>query len=134
MDDILDELNARAEEIPVPLEPANEDHLVEVEEQILLPLPRAYREFLLETSHLIVGSIEPATVSEPNSHTYLPELCATAWAEGLPRYLIPVCANAEGYYCIDPDGIVSAWPLESKTKEWESIWDWARDVWLQGRV
>lgn len=130
MEDILDELNARAEALPVPLEEANEDHLLETEEQILLPLPRAYREFLLETSHLVVGKIEPATVADSNSHTYLPEMCATAWSEGLPRHLIPICRKTGGYYCIDPDGFVGEWPSEDDATEWESVWEWARDIWL----
>lgn len=130
MEDILDELNARAETLPVPLEPASEDHLLEAEEQILMPIPRVYREFILETSHLVVGGIEPATVSDPVSHTYLPELCAIAWDRGLPRHLIPICEIGHGYYGVDPDGFVIEWPASDNSTEWESVWEWARDVWL----
>lgn len=134
MDDIVDELRQRSQPVPVPLDLPSEDDLVQVEEQLYMPLPREYREFLLLVSDLVLGSLEPATAADPHAHNYLPELAATAWDQGLPRHFIPVCQHANGYYCIDPDGYVKNFHQGKLTEEeWESIWYWAEDVWLQNR-
>lgn len=131
MDEIVQELRAHAEPIPVALELPSEDDLLDVEEQILLTLPKQYRQFLMTVSDLVVGNVEPATAADPQAHTYLPDMAADAWAAGLPRHLIPVCQVGEQYYCIDEDGVVAKWQHgQFDDKEWESIWDWAWDVWL----
>ena len=84
MDDIIEELRERSESIPVPLDLPTEDDLVNIEEQLFLPLPKEYREFLLTVSDVVLGALEPATAADPNAHNYLPELAATAWSDGLP--------------------------------------------------
>lgn len=83
---------------------------------------------------MVYGRIEPVTASDPHSHTYLPEVAATAWDLGLPRYLVPVCQDAAIYYAVDEDGEVFAWDSDSQElleDTWESVWHWARDVWLE---
>lgn len=132
MDEIIEELRERNEPVPTPLELPSEDDLVLVEEALLLSLPKDYRVFLLEVSDVVYGRIEPATATDPQSHTYLPEMAAIAWDQGLPRHLLPICERNQGYDCIDPDGEVSHWyqgTFEETT--WESIWDWAHKVWLE---
>ena len=132
MEDIIEELRERALDVSVPLELPDEDQLVEVEEQILVPLPCELREFLLHVSDVIYGSIEPVTVTDPQSHTYLPEVAANAWAEGLPRELIPICACNGEYYGIWEEGEVVRWADGAVTDDsWPSIWLWARDIWLE---
>lgn len=131
MDDIIEELQQRSEPVPVPLELPSEDDLVEVEQQLFLPLPRDYRVFLLEASNVVLGAIEPSTAADPHAHNYIPDVAAQAWDAGLPRHLIPICEIRDGYYCIDPEGTVGLWRAGSfSPKDWESIWEWARDVWL----
>ncbi|WP_257264296.1 SMI1/KNR4 family protein [Endozoicomonas sp. ONNA2] len=132
MEDIIEELRERALDVSVPLELPDEDQLVEVEEQILVPLPYELREFLLHVSDVIYGSIEPVTVTDPQSHTYLPEVAANAWAEGLPRELIPICECNGEYYGIFEEGEVVRWADGAVTDDsWPSIWLWARDIWLE---
>lgn len=133
MESVIELLREKNEPVPVPLALPDEDELVEVEEQLYLRLPRDYRGFLLAVSDVVYGSLEPATASDPHSHTYLPEMAASAWDQGVPRTLIPVCAGGNGYYCIDPDGEVIYWsPDEGLTEQcWPSIWHWAQEVWLQ---
>lgn len=132
MDEIIEQLRERNEPIPTPLELPDSDLLVEIEEQLYLSLPAEYREFLLTVSDVVCGTLEPATVTDPQSHTYLPEMAATAWDRGLPRDLIPICENADGYYCISQDGSVLLWQDgELHEDEWETIWYWVRDVWLE---
>ena len=68
IDEILDLLREHNEPVPVPLELPDEDRLVEIEEEILLPIPRDMRTFLLEASDVVYGGVEPVTAADPNSH------------------------------------------------------------------
>ena len=135
MEEVIDELRERNEPVPVPLELPEVETLVEIQEQILIHLPFALREFLLTVSDVVYGRLEPVTASDPHSHTYLPEVTSTAWDLGLPRNLIPLCYDAPIYYVVDDEeGEVLAWDEESQEMQdetWESVWHWVRDVWLE---
>lgn len=131
MEDVIELLRQRSQEVPVPLELPDDDILVEVEEQILISLPDEYKEFLLEVSDVIYGAIEPATVTDPQSHTYLPEMAANAWDRGMPREYIPICEYVQGFYCITQEGEILLWiDGDMSSDEWPSIWAWAKDIWL----
>lgn len=133
MDEVIEELRQRNESVPVPLDLPDEDDLVLIEEALFLPLPKDYRAFLLQASDIVCGSIEPATVADPNSHTHLPHLAAQAWSVGLPRQFIPICEHQDQYHCIAPDGTVLLWDTntgELTSNEWETIWHWTQEVWL----
>ena len=135
MEDIIELLREHNESVPVPLDLPDEDDLVTIQEELLIHLPYEYKIFLLEVSDVICGSIEPCTVTDPQSHTYLPEVAAVAWDQGLPRYLIPVCEHEGHYYAIAQDGEVTLWEPgmgegDEPKETWDSIWHWARDVWL----
>lgn len=134
MEDVIDELRERNEPVPVALELPDDECLVDIQEQILIHLPFALREFLLTVSDVVYGHIEPVTASDACSHTYLPEVTSMAWDLGLPRYLIPVCCDASIYYAVDEEGEVFAWDADTQAmldETWESVWHWARDVWLE---
>jgi hypothetical protein len=137
MDDVIDLLREKNEVIPVPLELPDDDLLVEIEEQLLISLPDDLWDYLLEASDVVYGSLEPVTAADARSHTYLPEVAAQAWNDGLPRHLIPVCQLGEGYYCIDEDGEILFWNGHKLGKDpqgnkaWANLWEWIRDVWLQ---
>lgn len=132
MEDVIEALREAAIDVPVPLELPEYDDLVVIEEQILIPLPDDFKDFLLEVSDVVYGTLEPATVMDPLSHTYLPELAAQAWDIGLPRDLIPVCEARGGYYAINEGGEVSYWRNGNfSDDEWPSIWHWAKEVWLE---
>ena len=132
MEDVIEELRERAIQVAVPLELPDEDQLVEAEEQLLVSMPYELREFLLLVSDVVYGAIEPVTVTDPQSYTYLPEVAANAWAQGLPRELIPICEHNNEYYAISEEGEVVRWADGDLTDEsWPSIWLWARDVWLE---
>lgn len=134
MEEVIDELRERSETVPVPLELPDEETLVEVQEQILIHLPFALREFLLTVSDVIYGRLEPVTAADPNSHTYLPEVAAAAWDIGMPRHLVPLCVDGDDYYCVEEDGTVLLWDAASgelTDESWETVWHWARDVWLE---
>jgi hypothetical protein len=144
MEDVIDLLRERNQPVPVPLELPDEDLLIQIEEELFIALPDDLREFLLTVSDVVYGSLEPATVTDARSHTYLPEMAAQAWDAGLPRHYLPVCESADGYYCLGEEGIVYDWQPEGAegivtddtmegvmAEEWNSIWHWARDVWLK---
>ena len=134
MEEVIDELRERNEPVPVALELPDEETLVEIQEQILIHLPYALREFLLTVSDVVYGCLEPVTASDPYSHTYLPEVTATAWDLGLPRHLVVLCHAEPLYYAVDEEGEVFAWDAETEEMledTWESVWYWARDVWLE---
>ena len=131
-EEIIDMLRDSNQPVPVPLDLPDEDVLVEVEEQILLPSPRDMRTYLLEASDVIYGSLEPVTAADPYSHTYLPEVAAVAWSLGVPRYLVPLCEDNGSYYCVEPEGEVVLWRNGDLTDEtWPSVWHWIHDVWLE---
>ncbi len=133
MDEVIDQLRELNQPVPVPLELPDEDLLVEIEEELLIGLPPELRDFLLQVSDVIYGRLEPVTVTDPQLHTHLPELAANAWNAGVPRDLLPLCQDGNNYYLVDADNQVLYWDAESgelTDEGWESVWLWARDVWL----
>ncbi len=145
MNDIVDELREKNEDRFGSVELPDIEQLVEVSEQIFLPLPKEFKEYLLSVSDVLFGSIEPVTASDPNLHTYLPEVCANAWDLGVPRTHIPICEIPQGYYIVAPEGEVSFWrffDMDDKQAggelvddlEWDSVWFWVEDVWLNGNL
>lgn len=137
MDDVLELLREFNEPVSVPLDLPDEDLLVEVEELLLMALPNDLRDYLLYASDVVYGSLEPVTVADPRSHTYLPDVAAQAWNDGMPRHLLPVCQLGAGYYCISEEGEVFYWNGQrlgkdpAGTKEWPNLSHWIREVWLQ---
>ncbi|MDO8273044.1 MAG: SMI1/KNR4 family protein [Gammaproteobacteria bacterium] len=130
MEDVIEILRERNEPVPVPLELPDEDLLVEIEEELLISMPDDLRYFLLTVSDVVCGKLEPVTVSDRNSHTYLPEVAAVAWSLGLPRRYLPICEEKGAYYCISQDGTVLKWDERISDESWENIWQWIREVWL----
>lgn len=131
MEEIIEALRERSQTVPHPLSLPTEDDLIDAEEQLLVPLGADFRAFLLSVSDVICGSLEPVTIADPQSHTYLPEVAASAWDSGLPRELLPLCELADGYYCVDLSDEVVLWRPDSGVEQsWQDIWDWANDVWL----
>ena len=132
MEELIAEIRAHNESVPVPLELPDMDDIIDVEEQILLSVGGEFRQFLLTVSDVICGTLEPATVADPNSHTYLPEVAAVAWSLGVSRELIPFCEDRGSYYCTNEIGEVLLWKEGAITDEepWANIWQWAEFVWL----
>lgn len=132
MNDVISELQELNEDRFNSIELPDEDDLVVIEEEILISLPTDLKEFLLYGSNVITGSISPVTASDPNLHTHLPDVTATAWSHGLPRHLIPVCEASGGYYFISQEGSVGFWTTteDITDQQWETLWEWITDVWI----
>jgi len=134
VEDVIEQLRELNQPVPVPLELPDEDLLVEIEEQLLINLPFELREFLLKVSDVVYGRLEPVTVCDPQSHTYLPEVAANAWDQGVPRDLLPLCQDGDDYYLVDIEGQVLLWSGDSGElgeESWDSVWHWAKEVWLE---
>ncbi len=134
MEEVIEQLRELNEPVPVPLELPEEETLVEIQEQILIHLPFQLREYLLTVSDVVYGRLEPVTASDPQSHTYLPEVTSVAWDLGVPRNLVPLCQDGDDYYVVDEEGEVFLWDgstAELTGEQWESVWHWVRDVWLE---
>lgn len=133
MEEVIDKLREVNEPVPVPLELPTFEQLVEAQEAMLIGIPDDFRDFLMEVSDVVYGTLEPATLADSSSHTYLPEMAARAWDLGLDRDLLPVCEFGEQMYVINTEGEVSLWP-DNGESPWPNIWHWARDVWLDGAL
>lgn len=126
-------LSERAEKQTFPLDKPTLDDLVEVNEAMLISVPPVFREYLLSSSHQLYGRLEPVTIADPGSHTYLPEVAAQAWALGMPREYIPLCQDSSNIYCVAQDDTVLIWneALGDELEEVSTnVWEWVRDIWL----
>lgn len=134
MEEVIEQLRELNQPVPVPLELPDDERLVEVEEELFINLPFELREFLLTVSDVVHGRLEPVTATDPQSHTYLPEVAANAWDAGVPRDLLPICQDGRDYYVVDLENQVTRWDGEAgemSDESWESVWHWVRDVWLE---
>tara|TARA_B100002049_G_C16009394_1_gene345111 strand:- start:334 stop:756 length:423 start_codon:yes stop_codon:yes gene_type:complete len=135
MNELVDELREKNEDRFGSVALPDLDLLVEIEEQILISLPKELKELLLSVSDVVYGPIEPVTASDPQLHTYLPEVAAVAWDRGVPREFIPICQYQDNFFLVSQEGDVSYWlDGEMHEKEWDSIWNWVDDVWLSGNI
>lgn len=134
IEDIIEQLQALNEPVPVPLELPDDDLLVEIEETLLIGIPYELRQFLLHVSDVVYGRLEPVTVTDPHSHTFLPEVAANAWDEGIPRHLVPLCQDGVDYYLVDAESKVFRWDGRKarldKKHTWDSVWQWVLEVWI----
>ncbi|MEE4244371.1 MAG: SMI1/KNR4 family protein [Kangiellaceae bacterium] len=131
MNELVDELRELNEDRFSSMELPTIDDLVIIEEQILIPLPAEFKEFLMNVSDVVYGHLEPVTVSDSNLHTYLPEVASVAWDRGMPREYIPICQVGNDYYCVEQDGTVLFWRDGTiQEQHWDSVWQWVKEVWL----
>ncbi len=130
MEEVIERLRQANEPVPVPLELPTFDQFVAVQEAMLIHIPDDYRDFLFQVSDVVYGHLEPATIADDSLHTYLPDMAARAWSQGVERHLLPICEWRDGYYVIDEQGEVFLWP-EQEDQHWSSIWSWVSQVWLE---
>lgn len=103
----------------------------EVASQIDVPLPTDLRRFLLEASDVVVGTLEPATATSPESHRYLPRVVESGRAYGVPSKLLPFCENNADFYCFDDRERIVYWSHNGAVDEsWPNLATWIRKVWL----
>ena len=131
--DILAELRELNEPVPKPLRLPTEAEVKLAENNLGLTFPADYRRYLLESSDVVFGALEPAIVTPDAGHLSLVEMAQTAWEEmELPPELLPFCEDNGDYYCLAPDGTVKFWSHNGATDEtWPNLATWIKEVWIE---
>ncbi|MCJ8337734.1 MAG: SMI1/KNR4 family protein [Pseudomonadales bacterium] len=135
MNEIVEQLRELNQDRFGSIELPDEDQLVIIQEQLLLHLPADLKDFLLNVSDVVYGSITPVTVTDEYASSHLPEVTFLAWDRGMPREYIPICQYLDGYYFIAQEGYISVWRPRTGIDEdanWDNIWVWCEQVWLAG--
>ena len=128
-------LRSLKKSVPQPSRLPTPAEVAAAERELGIKLHPDFVVYLLQASDIVYGYIEPVTLSEPNAHTHLNDVCRDAWAAGMPRDFVPICEDNGDYYCVTPGGEVAYWSHDGASDErWQDIAHWIRDVWLEERA
>lgn len=127
----VEQLRALNEPVPIPIPLPSFNEVMKMEEQLGISFNDDYRTYLLQASDVVLGTLEPATITEPDSHTHLPSVIESARKYGLPDKLLPFCEDNSDYYCLNESGEVIFWSHNGISDDkWPSLADWIIDVWI----
>jgi hypothetical protein len=132
IDEAIAQLRELNEPVPKPMRLPNEEEVSTAEQRLDVKFHPDYRRYLLGASDVVFGSMEPATITDPESHTDLFQMCESAWDEmELPKSLLPICEDNGDYYCMNPKGQVVFWSADGGTDEkWPDLATWIEEVWI----
>lgn len=131
IDQAIAELRERNEEVPTPARLPTEQEVDAMETELRFKFHPDYRKFLLQASDVTFGALEPATITDPEAHTHLADICESAWDEvELPRKFLPICEDNGDYYCIDKSGKVIFWTDGQTQESWKDLATWIEEVWI----
>lgn len=131
LEEAVTRLRQHNEAVPRPLALPTEAQVAAMEEALGLSFHTEYRAFLLSGSDVVFGTIEPATITAPESHTYLPKVIESARDFGVPEDLFPFCEDNSDFYCLDAAGEVVFWSHDCSSEEsWPSLADWIEQEWI----
>ena len=130
--DVIAELRELNEPVPKPLRLPTEAEVKAAEDQLGVKFPADYRQYLLDASDVVYGSLEPAIVIPDAGHLSVVDIAETAWEEmEVPRELLPFCEDNGDYYCLNQDGAVEYWSHDGATDEkWKDLATWIKEVWI----
>ncbi|MFO1021376.1 MAG: SMI1/KNR4 family protein [Planctomycetales bacterium] len=125
----LRELN---EPVPKPMRLPSPEEVDEAERELGIQFHPDYRHYLLEASDVVLGILEPATLTVPDDFTDLREVCKSAWESyDVPRNLLPICEDNADFYCLNARGEVLFWSHNGLSEEkWPTLADWIEQVWI----
>jgi hypothetical protein len=134
LDGVISRLRSLNEAVPKPMRLPTADEVHQVEQRLGVRFHPDYRTYLLTASDVVYGTIEPATITAPASHTDLAAICEMAWdGYGVPRDLLPICHDNADFYCMNGEGEVVFWLHNGTTDEkWPNLARWINDVWIEG--
>ena len=131
MDDVLARLRSLNRPVPRPPRLPTPQEVGMVERELGVRFHPDYRRYLLEASDVVYGFLEPATIPEDSGHTYILPLAKAAWAQGVPRNLVPIAEDNGDYYCVNEAGQVLFWSHDGATDEsWPCLAAWIQEVWI----
>jgi hypothetical protein len=131
--EVLVELRELNEPVPKPFRLPTATEVDRAENTLGTKFPDDYRQYLLESSDVVFGALEPAVVIPDAGHLSLVEVAESAWSEmELPRDLLPFCEDNGDYYCFAADGRVKFWSHNGTTEEsWPDLATWIKEVWIE---
>jgi len=132
--DVFAELRELNESVPKPLRLPTEAEVDAAESTLGLKFPEDYRRYLLESSDVVFGALEPAIVTPDAEYLSLTDMAETAWDEmDVPRNLLPFCEDNGDYYCLTETGEVEFWSHDGATDDkWKDLATWIKEVWIGG--
>ena len=129
---VISELRSKIEGVPKPLRLPSVAEVESIETELGLKFSHDYKRYLLEASDVTFGTLEPATITDPEYFTYLPEVIANARSYGVPADLLPICEDNGDFYCQRPSGEVMFWSHNGATEEsWADLAIWIQEVWIE---
>lgn len=133
LDDVLTHLRTLNEPVLRTMRLPSEAEVRQAEESLNRKFHPDYRKFLLTASDVIYGTLEPATLTAPDSHTDLLSVCDDAWrGYGMPQELLPICEDNSDFFCINERGEVVSWSHNGTSNErWPDLATWIIEVWLR---
>src|SRR5438105_4017094 len=110
LNEAIRELRVRNERVPRPLRLPTSGEVDLAEKRVGVQFHPDFRRYLLEASDVVLGSLEPVTITRPASHTDLLKVSQSAWqAYGVPREYLPICESNADFYCISTSGEIFFW-------------------------
>lgn len=128
----IEELRRLDEPVPLAIRLPSEVEVAEMERKLDVRFHPDFKTYLLAASDVTLGTIEPATITDPGSHTYLPSVVEGARKMGVPDTLLPFCEDNGDYFCLLASGEVVFWSHNGVADErWRSLAAWIRVVWIE---
>lgn len=132
LDEAIHDLRSCNRPVPLPLRLPTAHEVDDAEHRLGVRFPSDFRRYLLEASDVVCGTIEPVTITCPESHTDLFIVADDAWnGYDVPRDLLPICEDNADFYCMNSANEVVYWSHNgSSSEKWPSLAHWIKDVWL----
>lgn len=132
LDEVILELRSLNESVPKPRRLPTSTEVDAAEGRLGIRFHPDYRQYLLEASDVVFGTLEPATITNPGYFTDLLKISEVAWTKyGVPKTLLPICEFNADFFCMNDAGEVIFWSHNGWTTEkWPNLATWIKDVWI----
>jgi hypothetical protein len=129
---LIKRLRSLNETVPIPMRLPTPEEVSAIEEELGIKFHPDLRQYLLELSDIVFGTLEPVTVTDSESHTYMQSVCEAAWdVYEMPKKLTPICKDNGDFYCLNKGGQVVFWSSDGETnEEWADLATWIEEVWI----
>ncbi len=134
--ELFQELRRRNQPVPKPLSLPTAEDVAAIERRLDIRLPEDFKDYLLQVSDVICGTIEPVNASNPAYYTYIDtvyeDLMELKEYVNIPADVVPLCQDNGDFYCMEPTGrIIYITHDGIYDKTWASLDQWIEEVWLQ---
>lgn len=131
LDKAIAALRAKNEPVPVPPKLPDVALVERIERSSGLTFPPDLVRYFVCASDVTLATYEPATLTDPDSHTFFLTVLDNFRAIGGGADLVPFCEDNGDFFCIDASGRVIFWDHNGVSEEaWNSLADWIEQVWI----